>query len=346
MKVIAAVLGTAVGLCVLAVLVWLAVRAILAHAPRKGISESVYAPINGSRQWMSVYGKDRNNPVLLYLHGGPGVSTSEFDYVFTRKWADVYTVVTWDQRGCGKSRDALEPGTVITRELLLADGIAAAEYVCKWLGKEKIVLLGHSFGSCLGANLVLERPDLFERFIGTGQFVDLHKNELAFREAARGWAEGDPEGQALVDKLTPETLTGAHFVPRGALMQRYGLDMFANPRDYNLKAAMLFNPNYTLADWRRRKTAPVRPAEYGVLLVTDEIRRFSLLGRTRYEVPYCNINGSRDYQTSHLVAAEYFREVEAPRKEMYMMEGVTHGLLETRTEEFSRILHTVARSDP
>ncbi len=68
-----------------------------------GINEEMYVDINGTKQWISIYGQDIDNPVLLYLHGGPGASTSAYDYAFTRKWSDVYTVVTWDQRNCGKS---------------------------------------------------------------------------------------------------------------------------------------------------------------------------------------------------------------------------------------------------
>ena len=62
--------------------------------PEGGINESMYIDVNGTRQWINIYGNDLDNPVLLYLHGGPGSSTSDIDYVFTRKWADVYTVVT------------------------------------------------------------------------------------------------------------------------------------------------------------------------------------------------------------------------------------------------------------
>lgn len=63
-----------------------------------GINGSMYVDINGAKQWINIYGENINNPVLLYLHGGPGSATSDIDYTFTRKWADVYTVVTWDQR--------------------------------------------------------------------------------------------------------------------------------------------------------------------------------------------------------------------------------------------------------
>ena len=92
-------------------------------APEGGISESMYVDINGVRQWISIYGENKDNPVLLYLHGGPGSSTSAYDYAFTRKWADVYTVVTWDQRNCGKSYEEGQNDTPLTYSLMMSDGL-------------------------------------------------------------------------------------------------------------------------------------------------------------------------------------------------------------------------------
>ena len=79
----------------------------------------MYVEINGTKQWINIYGDDINNPVLLYLHGGPGSSTSDIDYAFTRKWADVYTVVTWDQRNCGKSYDKSQDDLLLTKDLFM-----------------------------------------------------------------------------------------------------------------------------------------------------------------------------------------------------------------------------------
>ena len=123
------------------------------RTPKGGINESFYVDINGSRQWINIYGQDINNPVLLYLHGGPGSATSPVDYSFTRKWSDVYTVVTWDQRNVGKSFDKKNISDKITKDIMMADGKAMTEFLLSYMGKEKITLLGHSWGSMFGANL-------------------------------------------------------------------------------------------------------------------------------------------------------------------------------------------------
>ena len=115
-------------------------KAANSMTPKGGINESMYVEINGTKQWINTYGEDINNPVLLYLHGGPGSPMSDIDYAFTRKWADVYTVVTWDQRNCGKSYDEEQNNIVLTKELLMEDGREMTEYLLEYMGKDKRML--------------------------------------------------------------------------------------------------------------------------------------------------------------------------------------------------------------
>ena len=143
---------------------------------------SAVCPLFGQRTLTTCSFK--TNPVLLYLHGGPGSSTSTYDYAFTRKWADVYTVVTWDQRNCGKSYSSDQNDTTLTYDLMMSDGIEMTKILLDYLGKDKITLLGHSWGTYFGCNLVLEYPEYYECYIGTGQLVDFYQNEIAFREKA------------------------------------------------------------------------------------------------------------------------------------------------------------------
>ena len=314
--------------------------AVYNQTPDGGINESMYIDVNGTKQWINIYGKDTDNPVLLYLHGGPGSATSDIDHAFTRKWADVYTVVTWDQRNCGKSYDAEQNDTVLTRELFMTDGKEVTEFLLDYLSKDKITLLGHSWGSIYGANLVLEYPEYYECFIGTGQLVDYLENEEAFKQEATVWADGDEETLALVNQLTPENITMEHINARNAIMQKYGYDMMVNGSDYNLITTVIFNPNYSLIDWIN-----YFKRDMGVYLdffKSEEFASFSLKGRTDYQVPFYNINGDKDYQTNYKLAQEYFDEVNAPYKQMFLMENMTHGLLVSDSEGFSEIIHQIA----
>lgn len=315
-------------------------RIVNSKVPEGGINESMYVDINGTKQWINIYGENIENPVLLYLHGGPGSSTSDIDYAFTRKWADVYTVVTWDQRNCGKSYDASQNDIPLTKALLLEDGKELSEFLINHLNKDKITILGHSWGSFYGANLVLEYPELYECFIGTGQLVDMVENEIAFKEEATAWANGDEEAMALVDKLTPDNNTIDHITARNELMSRYGYDMMVDGSDYNLYTTILFNPHYTVIDWIRYFQRDMRV--YLDFLNSEEMSSFSLKDKFNYKVPYYNINGDKDYQTNYKLAQKYFDSVQTSYKEMFIMEDTTHGLLESKSEDFSVILHKIA----
>ena len=277
---------------------------INAVTPKGGINEEMYVDINGSRQWINIYGQDLDNPVLLYLHGGPGSASSPISYAFTRKWADVYTIVTWDQRNCGKSYSEDQNSTPLTYDLMMRDGEELTKFLREYLHKDKITLLGHSWGTFYGCNLVLAHPEYYDCYIGTGQVVDFDKNEEAFQEIARTWVD-DEEGKSLYCTLT--SLSGynkEYYAARQALMKQYGYDMMAEGADYNLFAAQIFNPYYSLGDFYRFLKADF--SVYDEFIKSDEFRKFSLLGRTEYQVPYYNINGDKDYQTNWLIAREYF----------------------------------------
>ena len=333
-------------LCVLAVLLllFLLVRfigtGINGRTPSGGINESMYVEINGTKQWISIYGEDIDNPVLLYLHGGPGSSTSAFDYAFTRKWADVYTVVTWDQRNCGKSCEKDGDSASLTYDLMMDDGLSVTQYLIDYLDVEKIALLGHSWGTYYGCNLVLAHPEYYSCYIGAGQLVDMYENEVAFQEAAAEWAGNEEEALELLKTLTPDRLTPSHFEAKNRLMEKYGYGMMRDGSDYSLPAAIIFNPYYSLADWIDYLSAD--PSVYMDFIVSDEFDRFSLTGRAEYTVPFYNINGDCDYQTNYQLAQNYFEEIDAPYKKLCMMEDTTHGLLESKSEAFSDILHEIA----
>jgi len=121
-----------------AVIVFLIIRfigqKINSRTPQGGINEEMYVDINNTKQWISIYGQDKDNPVLLYLHGGPGSATSAYDYAFTRKWSDVYTVVTWDQRNCGKSYSSGQNDTALTYDLMMSDGVEMTKYWHRTVG--------------------------------------------------------------------------------------------------------------------------------------------------------------------------------------------------------------------
>lgn len=324
------------------ILVLLGIRAVRMKknnkVPEGGINESMYVGINGTKQWINIYGQKKDNPVLLYLHGGPGSAVSPFIMPVTRKWSDVYTVVTWDQRACGKSYTPEQNSTPITFDLMMQDGKEMTEYLRKYLNVDKITLLGHSWGSYFGAKLAQAYPEYYDCFIGVGQLVDWQENEKRFEEAAKKWVGTDPEGKALLEQLSSD-----HAKAKAALLARYGYADIDDKVDFNAAHAMLYNPYYSLGDWKTFFSND--GSLYQAFFESEEFQHFSLRGISTFEMPYYNINGEKDYTVNFELAQEYYDTVEAPRKKIYMLSDTRHGLLLTKTEMFSEALHEIAAAE-
>ena len=273
------------------------------------------------------------------MHGGPGSSTSEIDYAFTRKWADIFTVVTWDQRNCGKSYNKSQNNITLTKDMLMEDGKEMTEFIKSYLNVDKITLLGHSWGSIYGANLVLAYPDCYNLFIGCGQLVDIVGNEETFKKETIKWAKNDEETLKLLEKVHPEDITPDSIKAKNKILKKYGYNIMKDGAAYFFPAAILFNPNYSVKDWfsyyKRDKET------YLDFFRTGEFKSFSLTGKYEYHVPYININGDMDYQVNYKLSAEYFDKVEAPEKDLYIMKDTTHALMISKSEEFSKILHDI-----
>jgi len=128
--------------------------------PTRGIDEETFAPIGGIDQWVSMRGENRENPVVLLLHGGPRMASSFLPRNYFASWTRDFTVVRWDQRGAGRTYGRSGPLTQgITVDRMAQDGVEVAEFLRAKLHKRKIVLVGLSWGSMLGAKIAHTRPD-------------------------------------------------------------------------------------------------------------------------------------------------------------------------------------------
>ncbi|NJO83717.1 MAG: alpha/beta fold hydrolase [Blastochloris sp.] len=138
-----------------------------------GIESLEAVTLGGVEQWILVRGEDRTKPVLLWLHGGPGQPTMMLAHRHDRELVKQFVVVHWDQRGAGKSYNAALTPEQVTPELLIADTHELALQLRERFNAPKIYLIGHSWGSMLGALTVSRYPDLFAAYIGVGQAVSV-----------------------------------------------------------------------------------------------------------------------------------------------------------------------------
>ena len=142
------------------------------------VERAEFFPIGGIEQFVVIRGGNSRNPALLFVHGGPGNAMSPFLSVFA-SWEEHFTVINWDQRGAGKTFGRNQSETQsITPEQITKDAIEIAEHARKALGKDKLILCGHSMGALLGWRVAQARPDLFHAFVGTGQLFNYERTLL------------------------------------------------------------------------------------------------------------------------------------------------------------------------
>jgi pimeloyl-ACP methyl ester carboxylesterase len=298
------------------------------------IDESKYVMIGGIEQWISIRGEDRANPVLLFVHGGPGDATNPWAYAVFRPWLKRFTVVQWDQRGAGRTlgRNERSLGPTITIDRIVRDGIELSEQLRKTLNQDKLILVGHSWGSRIGVLMAKARPDLFIAYVGTGQLgADAAKTDSVSYDALLKKAEAigdDGAVRELKEVGHPPWPDGRGFAVQHKWSNRFEkADVFLP----STLAFALSAPGYSLRDVNDWIEGQIFSAER---LVPQEraITTESLGGEFR--VPVFVIQGAEDFTTPTSLARDFERSIRAPRKAFVTIEGGGHFAVFMKSDAF------------
>ncbi len=161
-------------------------------AYRNGVNEQIYVQLNDQEEYIVISGKSEDNPVIISLHGGPGATTTFIDYCWQDYLTDDYTVVSWDERGCGRSyyrnADVDPDNSTLSFEQQLEDLDALVDYCLERFGQDQVIIIGHSYGSMLGSEYVFAHPEKVSEYIGVGQCVnevDYYGEVYSYQDALR-----------------------------------------------------------------------------------------------------------------------------------------------------------------
>jgi pimeloyl-ACP methyl ester carboxylesterase len=301
------------------------------------VAEAGFRRIGGLDQWVLVRGRDRTNPLLVILHGGPGSSETAPLRACNAELEDHFVVVYWDQRGAGRSyRRGLDPASMTT-ERFVADLDELVEQMLAKFGKQRVVLLGHSWGSMLGVAYAARRPDRVAAYVGAGQVSDFAKSEAASYAFALAEAEKRRHRRALKD------LQAIGPPP-------YGRQATGRQRRWLLALGGATGPGFSLLGlaWRALKGPDgslldlvrlVQGANFSIRHMLDELARADLpRDYPRLAVPVFFILGRFDHQVVAELSAAYFEAIEAPYKQLIWLERAGHFMPFEEPEAFNRIL--------
>lgn len=305
------------------------------------ISEKIFININGVQQGMFIQGKDLNNPVLLYLHGG--LPDYFLKQTYPTRLEEIFTVVWWEQRGTGLSYSTDIPKESVTQEQLIADTVELTNYLRKRFQQDKIYLMGHSGGTFFGIQAAAQHPELYRAYIGVAQISSTLKSEkLAYDYMLEQFkANGDTN---MVRKLEAAPVTMENGVPaeyhmvRDIAMHELGI---GTTHDMTSIVTGLLMPSftfreYTLAEkfqlWRGK-------ARNGISILWTTTLAADLSQQvTEFEIPIYFFEGVYDYTCNYGVAKEYFDALHAPVKGFYTFENSAHSPIFEEPEKSLRIL--------
>ena len=285
-----------------------------------GIDESSYVTIGGIEQWVTIRGEDRANPVLLFLHGGPGDVTSPWSYGIFRPWLKYFTLVQWDERGAGRTLAKNGPsiGPTITLDRMTQDGVELTEYLRKHLAKEKIFIVGHSFGTILGTRIVRAKPDLFYAYVGTGQAGDSSRNYFVAYDALVKHAEAVGNQDALEELRhagPPPYADGTGYRVQWKWANRFErADEWLN----GTIGLLLVSPGYSVEDFSNTEAGESLSAEQ-LVPQTSSLKPKDI--GLEFALPVFVIQGNADFTTPTSLAQEYVATLKAPRKEFVTIDG-------------------------
>lgn len=318
----------------------------------KGIEELKSIEINGTDQWLHIRGRNRNNPILLFLHGGPGFPMIGFMDAIQRPWEDYFTVVHWDQRQTGKS---YYPADDVNKPISIAQMIKDSEEVLKTLRhhlkQDKLFLLGHSWGSVLGVHMAKRHPEWLHAYIGVGQVVNMMDNERALYERLKNYARGEKEKKLMtkLEDIAPypdPNRPGQSFVENGIFLRselsRLGNEVMMRHLSWHdvnkmISLERLMSPHLTLTDLALSisggEAALFRPP-YCLAKEFMDIDLPNDLG-SDFEVPIFFFTGAHDWQVSHILSEKWFSQIESPHKELIKFQESCHMIV---NEEPGKVL--------
>lgn len=305
------------------------------------ISEEKFILINDIEHWVTIKGES-SKPIILFLHGGPGSPLSPYSDKLYKNLEKDFIIVQWDQRGTGRTFGKYAPeeltpeflkATPLTLELMTNDGIELSEYLLKYLGKQKIILFGTSWGSALGVKMAAKRPELFYAYIGHSQIVN-PSIDIEFYNTVYKMAEDKKDKDAL------ETLNTIGKPPYDRakkvgqlfrIIKKYEMaNSIPAPESWFIVSPTYDNAkdnqnrsdgdDYSFVNYTGDSKLGVQAMSASIDLMKDNLE---------FKIPIYLIQGNEDILTPKEKSKEYFDKLNAPKKKYYLLPKTAHGFNES-----------------
>lgn len=281
------------------------------------ISELRKVSINGTELAVMIRGSDRNNPAVLFVHGGPCCSEIPYARKYQKQLEQDFTIVHYDQRGSGKSYEFGTDYSDVTAATHVNDLIFLSEYIKDYLGKDSLFLAGHSYGTYLAAMAAAQRPELYRAYIGIGQMADTCGSETITLNKCIAAAKqvNNEKDIAELKKLEPSVSKGETILPR-TYVRKYGFATRKLNEAADYRNGFLFGPEYNLMDVIRFYTANKK---YQTPLAMEPLEHPVPGLVTKLDLPVWFVMGKYDGMTAPESAERYLNQLEGSGTRAFLL---------------------------
>ncbi|MFT4523308.1 MAG: proline iminopeptidase [Bacteroidia bacterium] len=309
-------------------------------APAKErVYEQTFVNLGGEEQYVEIVGTSVDNPILLFIHGGPAwPQTPQLRY-FNHPLTKAYTLVSWEQRGAGQSYEKNPTPKNLTLAQIVADGHELTRWLQAKYDKKKIFLAGYSWGSLVGVQMAVEHPENYKAYIGIAQIVNMNEGMALSRDWLRpkAVANNDVEKIKSIDSLyNPAFYKDPldHFFHQWKLLGHYGGAVYNLGQEIEAQNAMKFYDDYRRYEW------------YTVWNESAQILQKDMFAANLHpldtlSIPVFLMEGRHDWNIPSVLAEKWLFNLRAPHKELIWFEQSGHGPLEEEAILFNRSMNAI-----
>lgn len=305
------------------------------------VAELTSVEVNGHDLGLLIRGQNRDNPVLLFLAGGPGGSELGAMRRHLPALEEHFTVVTWDQRGAGRSYGELDPADTLTLDGVVADTVAVTDYLRDRFDQERIFLLGQSWGSILGVLAVQAAPDRYRAFVGVGQMVSPVATDRIFYDDTLAWAEqtGQDGLAAQLREIGPPPYEDPrnYEIALSHEMDMYPYDHSANSEGVGQMSENLFVGEYSFTEQVRILSGTLDT----FVILYPQLQQIDFRETaTTFEIPMFFVQGAHEAPGRAQIFDEWYAQVQAPVKDLVVLGTSGHRPMFEQPDEFVDFLVT------
>lgn len=304
----------------------------------KKVEDKSFIKLGGEKQYVEIMGDSDKNPVLLFIHGGPGwPQTPQLRY-FNADLTKDFTLVAWDQRGAGKSFMENPAPKNVSLEQITADAHELTQKLKEKFGQKKIYLAGYSWGSIVGMNLVQKYADDYHAYIGIGQVINMKRGMEISQEwlAQQAKEKGDKEALKTLEKLKNPTKDFCDgdlqcFIKQYELVMKYGGAIHNRAAEKESEAAATNYEDYKNYDWNAA-------FEFSAAALEKDMFAADFTEIKELKVPVYFFLGRHDWNVPSALTEEWSKDLITPKKQIVWFENSAHSPMEEEPREFNKLL--------